>query len=679
MHCALASPRAMVLLRHRATRMAAVALLSAAWLAWPLAGLASSAASPSLFPIEQVRAGLTGYGLTVVEGTQVERFDVRVLGLVRRAGPAGDLILIRVSGPVIDRAGGIAAGMSGSPVYVDGRLLGAVGFAFEYSDHSVGMVTPIGDMLPVLDLLQASPPAGIPAPELGQDEVGGLPAYRQVAVAENFEQAERLAASLGSHTAIMVPVVTPVIASGFGPRAQEALERLLAPYATRLIPTPGASAWHGATGSDGNQGGGQGAPAALEPGSAFGVSLVQGDIDLTAIGTVTYVDGDRFIGFGHPFLQAGPVDFFAGPAFIFSTVKAVDVPFKLGSLLGVTGVVRQDRRAAVAGVSGQQPDSIALSVQLEDETAGRATLLQAHIVRDDLLTVPLAAIATLEALDRGLDRIGPGTARVIYRIRGSNLPGNGSFSADNMYFSRVDISARLLTDLLDALQALMFNRFQDVHVDAIDVQVQVEQAQRTAAIVQARPLSQQVEPGQHVGIEVELLPFRGSKETRIVTLEVPKEAAPGPVTVTVRGGTAASFTLPSEVTSVLTGQLPSSSQDQPSEGDATGEVPSSLEKLMEVLASRERNNQIVAEFYPGFTSNTGASTGSGKADDSPPGSGRLPTGGDSEEGAKQTAEAAPASLEQPVKASLITPWVIEGSADIELDIVARPSQGSDQE
>jgi len=118
---------------------------------------AGAMGAPQLLPVERVRPGLTGYGLTVVQGTRIDRFDVEVLGVVEQAGPAGDLILVRVSGPAVEGFGGIAAGMSGSPVYVDGRLVGAIGYAFEFSDHSVGMVTPIEDMLEVLRRVPGEP------------------------------------------------------------------------------------------------------------------------------------------------------------------------------------------------------------------------------------------------------------------------------------------------------------------------------------------------------------------------------------------------------------------------------------------------------------------------------------------------------------------------------------------
>ena len=640
------------------------AVMVAGWLA--LAPAPAALGAPALFPVEQVRPGLAGYGLTVVEGTRIDRFDVEVLGVVPKAGPAGDLILVRVSGPALEPFGGIAAGMSGSPVYIDGRLLGAIGFAFEMSDHSVGMVTPIGDMLEVLRRVPESSAPGASAAAAGP--------YRHVAFAADEASALRLRRSLPPDTAVMVPVATPVMLSGFGPRAQRAVQRLLAPFGLMLVPGGGAAA-----GGPAPEGAAPAVP--LEPGSAFGVALVDGDVSLTAIGTITYVEGDRFVGFGHPFLQKGQVDFFAGPAFIHRTVSSLSVPFKVGSLLGApNAVLTEDRRAAVAGRMGAQPDAIRLSVTVDDLSTGRSRTLQARIVRDDLLTVPLVAIASLEALDRGLDRIGPGTARTIYRIQGRGLPGPGVFARDAVDYSATDVSARLLGDFLGTLQTLVTNRFQDIGLTSVDLRVQVTQARQTAAIVRARPLASQVRPGERVGVEVELLPFRGQPETRILTLEIPPDAAPGTVSVTVRGGSPGSFSLAADIESLLTGQgAPSESGSTEEPPPEQEEVPTSLQKLIEMLEDREKSNELVAEFYPGVSPSQEGDAKPSQADPHDPGrtarlpgEGSSPSGKASKEGTQRTGSGA-------VKRTLITPWVIEGSTSFDVEILepeAQPSPGA---
>ena len=633
----------------------AVFSAAAAWL--PAAGaLAAGSQEAIFFPLEQVRPGLRGYGLTVVEGTRIDRFDVEILGVVRGVGLVGDLVLVRVSGPAVSPFGGIAAGMSGSPVYVNGQLLGALGFSFEYSDHSIGFVTPIQDMLRVLERVGV-PTARAEAP------------FQRVALAPNLEVAGRLKASSPAGTAVMVPVATPVMVGGLGPRTQRLVEQWLSRYGVMWVPAAGAAGGSEALPSE---------PPPLQPGSALAVGLARGDIELTAIGTVTYVDGDRFVAFGHPFLQKGSVEFFAGPAYIFRTVSRLTVPFKIGASLAPTGVLAEDRRAGVAGRVGVKPNPVRVQVEVQDLSSGRQRSLQVEVVRDDTLTVPLIAITALEALDRGLDRIGPGTARVIYRIRGAQLSGSGAYSRDNVYYSRLDISARLLGDFLDTLQALVYNRFRDISLTDVQLTVQVEQARRTATIVRARALQDRVQPGGSVGIEVQLQPYRGSPETRVLTLQIPENVAPGTVTVTVRGGSEQAVSISPELESLLNGEAPKTppedQQVEPPEG--TQEPPTSLEKLLEMLDEREKNNQIVAEFYPGIADHprTPPSSASGQADPA----GRLPARSPGSSSVKSQNRSEGLGPGESVKALLTTPWVIEGSADVELTI-EEPDQANASE
>lgn len=626
---------------------------------------AGALAAPELLPVEQVRPGLIGYGLTVVQGTRIDRFDVEVLGVVEQAGPAGDLILVRVSGPAVEPFGGIAAGMSGSPVYVDGRLLGAIGYAFEFSDHSVGMVTPIADMLEVLRRVPGEPSPASSGPEAQARERGP---YRHVALAPDPATARRMRETLPADTAVMLPVATPVMVGGFGPRARRAVERLFAPFGLMLVPGGGAApvGAGAATGAD---------PVELRPGSAFGVGLVQGDVSLTAIGTVTYVDGSRFVGFGHPFLQKGSVDFFAGPAYIHRTVGSLSVPFKVGSLVGEpSAVLTEDRRAAVAGRTDAQPDAIRLRVTVGDVSGGGSRTLEARVVRDDLLTVPLVAVAALEALDRGLDRIGPGTARTIYRIEGKALPGSGIFARDAMDYSASDIAARLLGDFLGTLQTLLTNRLEDIGLTSIDLTVQVSQQRQTAAIVRARPLSDAVRPGERLGVAVDLLPYRGELETRILTLQIPEDAAPGTVSVTVRGGSPGSFSLGLDLESLLSGEGgPTKSEESDQAPLDEGEIPTNLEKLLETLEGREKSNELVAEFYPGVL--PGRADQGADATDAPEGGRvtRLPGDGSSVESAPEP-EGEGRTETGAVKRTLITPWVIEGSASFDVHILGRSTE-----
>lgn len=493
------------------------------------------------------------------------------LGVLPQAGPSGDLILVRVSGDVIDRTGGIAAGMSGSPVYIGDRLVGAIGYGYDLSDHRIGLVTPIHDMLPVMELLDdpqhpdadAQPNTGTEQPPVVRGDESG------VYLAESLDEALQIAGETSPGVRVLAPVQTPLMASGFSSRALSRLEKRLGPL--NLVPVHAGSAPAGATAGE------------LEEGSAFGVQLMTGDINLTSIGTVTYVEDGRFVGFGHPFTNRGAVEYLATSAYIHYVVPSISIPFKLGSPLAPVGSLVQDRGAAVAGRLGALPRMVPVTVTVHDRDRGMTTTRRFSVVHDEGLLTDLAAVGALAALDAGLDRLGRGTARVVFQIRGEGMPR--PLVRDNVYYSDFDISALSVLEFMEAVSLVVNNRFSPVRLTEIQIAAQVEEQRWTAHIEDAQPEAAEVRPGETVKIHVRLRPFRGEAVTEVLTLTVPREASPGTVSVTVRGGG--------------WGLEPPLSEDDILEDPESllGENVQDLERLIEEFVRRERNNEIVAEFY----------------------------------------------------------------------------------
>lgn len=580
------------------------------------------------FPLSSVRKGLRGIAKTVVEGTKVDTFDVEVLGVLKGAGPAGDLILIRASGKVIDQTGGIAAGMSGSPVYIDGKLLGAIGFGFNMADHTVGMVTPVADMMRVMELAEKVPEQKVPGQTnkallevqpLGSVGVGSIMPFVDgdiklgdkvisgVAVAPTPVAAKELQQKLGDSVLVMAPVATPVLVGGLGDRAFQRLQSLLAGYPITLVRA-------GASGRASSMTTSSADPAAhteIEPGSAFGAQMVRGDVDLTAIGTVTAVSGNHFVGFGHPFLNKGSVDFYATGAYIHLIVPSIEAPFKLGSPTEPIGTLSQDRAAAVGGRLGSMPSFIPLSLRVRDVDTGRITETNVEVARDELLTVPLVAVAALQGLDRSIDRIGAGTAQVTFEIEGDGL--SKKITRDNMVYSPFDVSAMALFETLDALEMVLSNPFEAVRATGVRLDLRVETARKTARIEKAGISESEVAPGESVDVEVTLRPFRGKPETKVIRLTIPKDTPTGDVMVTVRGG--------GEGYPFFKGAIPaipdenSQGQTEEDKADPT-QVPTmgatSLEELVNQFLEREKNNDLVAEFYPPYDGGSEAGRSAGQ-------------------------------------------------------------------
>lgn len=541
-------------------------------------------AQAQFFPLEAVAPGLRGTGKTVVRGTEIETFEVEFLGVVRDAGPAGDLILVRVSGDTIERTGGIAAGMSGSPVYVGDQLVGAISYGYALADHRIGFVTPIGDMLDVLELVRRAKTSGEDSEQPGGE--GGAPAAAPIAVqvpvvdgvpvhgvvlAASAAEAQALAAAVPPGTLVFTPVRAPLLAAGLSSRAAAMLSQRLQRFDVVPLQAGGGTLEGVAT-------------PALEPGSAFAVQLMRGDVSLASIGTVTYVDDGHFVGFGHSLLARGAVGYLVTGAFIHYVVQSVETPFKIGSVLAPAGALLQDRAAAVAGRLGETPRMIPVSVSVHDLDRDAERTFAFEVAADEELLVDLVAVGALSALDRGLDRLGRGTAEVVFQIDARGLPR--PLVRDNLYYSDRDIAAVALLELMEAVQLVVSNRFSRVDVERIQFTAHVEQQRRTAHIERATPSKTEVRPGETVEIEVQLRPFRGEVVREVVSLTVPADALPGPVTVEVRGG-GWGWRLPSTEEEELIIEDP----------EVTLGIVTDLERLIEEFVRRERNNEIVAEFY----------------------------------------------------------------------------------
>jgi hypothetical protein len=512
-------------------------------LSWSTLGLAVE-----IFPLEGIRPGLRGIGKTVIAGNTIEDFDVEVLGLVPQSPPLSNLILIKVSGGVIDKAGGIAQGMSGSPVYVQGKLLGALGYTFAYTDHRLGLVTPAGDMFKLYD--QLAPVEALPEPELPEDAA---------------------------------PVSSPLLIQGLNRRNTEyltgALTKTLSPYEVQVLPALAANT--------------PTFQAPLQPGSMVGVQLLRGDFQVASFGTVTHVQEDgRFIAFGHPFTHRGEVDFFASTAYVHYTLANLEMPYKITSLGSTVGSVRQDRTAGLGGSLGLEPTYIPITIVVHDQDSGHHQDYYVEVVKQGDIMIPLVISSAYQSVDATLDRVGEGTSFVRLEFTTGNL--SQRMIRENLFYSDTDIAVWSLTDLLAGLELLMNNSVQEVDLQQIKVDVEVAQTRKTATIEKATPNKFNVRPGEYVDVEVSIRPYRSPAETRILRLQIPQETTPGLLTVTVRGGGAGYYVVKPPVhTSILT---QSEDDDEPIRAVVSG--AETLDALVTEYMDRERNNEIVAEFYP---------------------------------------------------------------------------------
>lgn len=480
-------------------------------------------------PESELHYGEKGYALTVFRGTKISRFDVEILGILNKVNNGKDLILIRVtSGPSVTDRLNIAAGMSGSPVYIGHRMVGAIAYSLPFARDPIGLVTPIGDMLEAWDPDLPSKPSLSLAGDAANSIPGGL--MPDVTVSRSALEPymgggtglETNAETDGSMT--FEPVMTPVMVSGETSQGIAQLAKILGPL--HLMPMAGGGPPAQVTQAERLS-------AKLVPGAAVGVSLVQGDIDETAIGTLTYRDGNRVIAFGHPFTGIGPIDAALTTATITDLFPSYQDSTKLGSPLVTVGRIFQDRPFSVGGIIGSMPHMIPVSITIHDETDKRTVYFHARVINHPLLTGPLISQVADQAILETHGTPGDAVAMVTTDVDAEQV---GNIVRQNIFYDPLSIDQTATGDLDDAMRMLSANPFYPLAVKKVSMTVTIESKHPTAEIDHIILPKASYQPGDIVDIGVMLKPYRMQPTLVTVPLKIPTTAPNGPVTVQVRGG-----------------------------------------------------------------------------------------------------------------------------------------------
>lgn len=459
-------------------------------------------AAPEIMTTDQLQLGMQGIAKTVIQGTAIDTFDIEILGVVKEGIDSDGRILAKASGPVIDKTGGVLQGMSGSPVYIDGKLIGAVSGGWKDIDSRTCIITPIADMLKLWDM-----------PDLKKDQK-----IKQVdlkSVLKTDQQAADKTKKVGKELA------TPLMAAGFSDAAFNMLTEKLQAFNMVPYATNGVS--------------GDFAPVTIEPGSSVGAQLVRGDFSLAAIGTVTAVENGKVLAFGHPFLRKGNVSYFMTDANIISTASGLNTGFKIGVPGNAVGVINQDRTAAIAGTLGRYPSVIPLQVNVTDKQLNTTKSYSMQIAYDEQLAATLAATMVYNSIDQTIDRTGEGTAKVSFEIMSNAVP-SGILKRDNMFYNPQDVGKFGISEVFQALDILCSNNIAETDIVSVKVNVDIDQTRKTASIIEATPEKTEVKAGEKVNISVKLKPYRASEVTVVVPYTVPKHQAPGMTMLEVRGG-----------------------------------------------------------------------------------------------------------------------------------------------
>src|SRR5688572_28353972 len=493
-----------------------------------LAVLATPAAQTTFMPVSEVRAGMVGVGRTVFAGDTLEEFRANILGVLKNVvGPGRDLILAKLEGGPLATTG-VISGMSGSPVYIDNRLVGAVSYSLgSFAREPIAGITPIAEMMTAV---HSNGPRAVssefdltwPAtPEKVFASLGRVVERAAAPLRSPLRASDVLGApSLADWAPRLRPIGAAMIATGLAPDIETSLRQALPSDATLLR-------GEGEHGSASPQASG---PRSLRPGDAVGVSLMRGDLEMGATGTVTHVDGNQVYAFGHPFLNLGPTSMPMTRAQVLTVIPSLDSSMKIAAMGPVIGRMTQDRSTAVGGVLGSGPSELAVNLTLESQGPARRRL-QFTVLHDQALTPLFAYVAILNSLITHQRQSG---ATTIAASGSVTFEGLGVLPIDDM-FSGDQAITLAAASAMTPIGAMATNTFRPALPKSLDMTLRVSE-QEDYSIIE-RVWLDTVRPtvgGTHT-LHVLLRHFGGG--TEVVSLPVVMlPHVTGPVTMMVTDG-----------------------------------------------------------------------------------------------------------------------------------------------
>ena len=446
----------------------------------------------------ELRRGMSGFGLTTFQGTAIDTFQVEVLGVLKGAlGPRMDMILARLSGGPLEHTG-LIRGMSGSPVYIDGRLIGAIAYGWYFSKDPIGGITPIAQMLEVATRQDPTPNQYGKSLELD-------------------EEATRLLGGEGVST--LAPLGMPIAVAGFSPRGRQVLRDALDAPGIELLDSPAGRVLPDQE-------------ASIAPGASLAVQLIRGDYSAAAIGTLTWVGDGRFVGFGHPMFFLGAINLPATGAYIHQVIPIQTASFKLGTPTGALGAVRQDRLPAIAGTLGQAPDMLPVRVALRSAAGNRA--FRCEVLRHPALSASFVRSVLFNSLETTEKLVGDATLRVRSHIA---LADGRTVEREQMYSSGIAPLSAVI-DAAQPVDRLLNNPFAGLALDSLHFELEIGETLAQARITGLRLSPPNPKVGQRVSLQATLQPYRAEPVTERLALDLPAHLEPGPFVVRVGSGVA---------------------------------------------------------------------------------------------------------------------------------------------
>jgi hypothetical protein len=570
-----------------------------------------------IMPFDDVRAGMKGTGRTVFSGTEIESFEVEILGKLSDIGPDQDLILARCSGGPLSKTG-VLAGMSGSPVTVDGKLVGAISYSWNFATEAIAGITPIAQMLEIAELGEIGGNRRSAALVIDRDRLATLRSPGRLTAFFTNELRKVLRRPAGA-----LPISTPLSVSGVGAAGLEQVEHHLG--GAGLIPMQSGSAGSSAESSP-----------PLQPGSAIGLKLVRGDLDMTAMGTVTWVDGDRLLAFGHRLLGLGSIDLPLTGANVELLLPNLMRSSRLATPLAEAGSLRQDRASGVFGLLGAKPRMIPVRFKL----AGAAVTERVYSfdIADDPLLAPLLLFVSLNGILSTHERmLGSATVRL---EEGSviKMAGDEDVELDNIFSGAR--AAEFGTGIAAyILHLLMNNAWTEPRIAGVNLILDYDPIPRSAVIRRVGLDRYRARAGETVTVTVVVDPYRSREESFRAKVKIPEETTPGTLQIHVGSAIAVSRV---------------ESHDSPI-------LPRDLDQLVKLINRLRRNDRI---YITATGEDTGVLLGGSRLSNLPPSAATIL----SISGSK--GNLTPVSRRSVLEEIISTDYAVEGSARIRLEVEA---------
>jgi hypothetical protein len=499
----------------------------------------SWAAEPSrnFMALSELKPGMKGIGKTVFAGDSVEEFQVEILGVLENIAPKQSAILAKLSGGPLERTG-VMGGMSGSPVYIDGKLVGAVAFSFPFSKEAIAGITPIQQMVNLFD--KAAEPARIDPLKV---EASTVAPYRALKFVPSFDLANptplgqrsfSISEKLVGGIAGLQPfagqifnyIETPVFLSGFNPRAAQAFREAFQAFGMPVIPAGGMTV-------------GSGSDKVVDtsdvgPGSTVAVQLIRGDLGVgaSASGTVTYREGNNIYAFGHPWLSVGPVQLPFSKAKVISLLPNLNTSFKIAVPTELAGSITQDRSQGLYGVVGQLPRLIPLTINLKSSRNKRETF-RFEVVNDRFLTPFLMNFTVFNTITSNERALGEATLQVSGKI---SVKGQPEVKFENMFSGEANSHVFASLAVVQPLSFILGSGFDNVAVESVTVDITSIDEKRTATLDRVWADRERVKAGETVILSAFLRAPNGGEHVEKFPIEIPPDMPNGDLQLTVADG-----------------------------------------------------------------------------------------------------------------------------------------------